>query len=249
MARAPNPNLQPALVEAAVAVFAEHGLAAAKVSDITERAGVSKGAFYLHFESKEALYEQICRNFLATIVNRLHSHELVMCDLSLTPAEMFEELGQADEALLDLFWDHRQPLKMILQGAIGTASAWLADEFIDSIEAVMLQTVSRHHEESGVPSPFRPEFMAAMATGITVMYARRVVHQVDKPVLGQDIRHFRRLMTIGALLPTAQLDVLLEQAFAGVAAHQGAAHQVAAHQVAAHQVAAQAAAILSTIEH
>jgi hypothetical protein len=45
------------------------------------------------------------------------------------------------------------------------------------------------------------------------------------------------------------LDVLLEQAFAGVAAHQGAAHQGAAHQVAAHQVAAQAAAILSTIEH
>lgn len=220
MARAANPHLQPALVEAAIEVFAEHGLAAAKVSDITERAGVSKGAFYLHFESKEALYEQICRDFLAHIVDRLHHHELVMCNMALTPTEMFEQLGRADEALLDLFWQHRRPLKMILQGAIGTTSAWLEDEFIDSIEAVMLQTVSRHHEASGVPSPFRPEFMAAVATGLVVMYARRLARQSERPALGQDIRYFRRLMTIGALLPPAQLEGLLGEALAGAAACQ-----------------------------
>lgn len=217
MARAANPNLQPALIEAAVAVFAERGLEAAKVSDITERAGVSKGAFYLHFESKEALFEQICRGFLEMIVQRLHSHEMVMCDLSLSAAEMFERLGQADEALLDLFWQHRQPLKMILQGAIGTSSAWLADEFIDAIEAVMLQTVSRHHAQSGMPAPFQPEFMAAVATGLVVMYARKLVRLNERPALGQDISQFRRLMTVGALLPSGELDAMVTRALAGSA--------------------------------
>ncbi len=214
MARAANPHLQSGLVEAAEAVFAEHGLAAAKVSDITTRAGVSKGAFYLHFESKEALYEQICRSFLATITDRLRNHEMVLCDLTLSPLELFEKLGDADQALMDLLWDHRQPLSMILHGAIGTPSARLADEFIESIQAVMFHSISDHVQSHGIAMQFRPEFMAAVATGIIVMYARRVAAahgqpDSERPDIGQDTRRFRRIMMLGSLLPAAQLDQML----------------------------------------
>src|SRR5215210_765850 len=55
------------LLRAAEAAFTEHGLAAAKVEDITARAGVSKGAFYLHFESKEDCFRQIIEGFLARL--------------------------------------------------------------------------------------------------------------------------------------------------------------------------------------
>jgi len=55
------------LLLAAEAVFAEHGLAAAKVEDITARARVSKGAFYLHFESKEDCWRQIMEGFIAKL--------------------------------------------------------------------------------------------------------------------------------------------------------------------------------------
>ncbi|MFD6619938.1 ScbR family autoregulator-binding transcription factor [Streptomyces albidoflavus] len=44
-----------AVVEAAARVFAEYGYAAATVSDILKVAGVTKGALYFHFDSKEAL--------------------------------------------------------------------------------------------------------------------------------------------------------------------------------------------------
>ncbi|MCX4997980.1 TetR family transcriptional regulator [Streptomyces longwoodensis] len=44
-----------AVVEAAARVFAEHGYVAAKVTDILRIAGVTKGALYFHFDSKEAL--------------------------------------------------------------------------------------------------------------------------------------------------------------------------------------------------
>ncbi|WAX82217.1 ScbR family autoregulator-binding transcription factor [Streptomyces sp. KMM 9044] len=44
-----------AVLEAAAAVFAEHGYAAATVADILKTAGVTKGALYFHFDSKEAL--------------------------------------------------------------------------------------------------------------------------------------------------------------------------------------------------
>ncbi|MCS0606466.1 TetR/AcrR family transcriptional regulator [Streptomyces sp. LP11] len=44
-----------AVIQAAAEVFAERGYAAATIADILERAGVTKGALYFHFESKEAL--------------------------------------------------------------------------------------------------------------------------------------------------------------------------------------------------
>ena len=43
------------LLEVAATAFAEHGYAATSMSDLVERAGVTRGAFYFHFDSKEAL--------------------------------------------------------------------------------------------------------------------------------------------------------------------------------------------------
>lgn len=43
------------LLDAATAVFAEKGVGATTVSDVTTAAGVAKGTFYLYFESKEQL--------------------------------------------------------------------------------------------------------------------------------------------------------------------------------------------------
>ncbi|TGB02066.1 ScbR family autoregulator-binding transcription factor [Streptomyces sp. MZ04] len=44
-----------AVLEAAAEVFAERGYTAATVADILKTAGVTKGALYFHFDSKEAL--------------------------------------------------------------------------------------------------------------------------------------------------------------------------------------------------
>ncbi|MFC9930858.1 ScbR family autoregulator-binding transcription factor [Streptomyces sp. NPDC127190] len=44
-----------AVLEAAAAVFAERGYAAATIAEILHRAGVTKGALYFHFDSKAAL--------------------------------------------------------------------------------------------------------------------------------------------------------------------------------------------------
>jgi len=53
------------IVEAAMAVFAERGFAAAKLDDIARRAGVSKGALYLYFETKEDLFRAVVGQAIA----------------------------------------------------------------------------------------------------------------------------------------------------------------------------------------
>ena len=53
------------IVEAAMAVFAERGFAAARLEEIARRAGVSKGALYLYFETKEEIFRAVVSQAIA----------------------------------------------------------------------------------------------------------------------------------------------------------------------------------------
>jgi AcrR family transcriptional regulator len=53
------------ILEAALTVFAEKGFAAAKLTEIARRAGVSKAALYLYFETKEDLFRAVVRALVA----------------------------------------------------------------------------------------------------------------------------------------------------------------------------------------
>jgi len=52
------------IISAAVELFAEKGIEATSVQQITEKCGISKGAFYLHFKSKEQLTVAILDYFM-----------------------------------------------------------------------------------------------------------------------------------------------------------------------------------------
>jgi len=56
-----------ALLDAAVAIFSEKGLFGAKLSEIATRAGVTKGAIYSHFDSREDLLVEACRSALRSL--------------------------------------------------------------------------------------------------------------------------------------------------------------------------------------
>ncbi|HZZ36431.1 MAG TPA: helix-turn-helix domain-containing protein, partial [Caulobacteraceae bacterium] len=59
------------IVAAALAVFAEKGFAAARLDDIAARAGVSKGALYLYFETKEELFRAVVSDTVAPNIDTL----------------------------------------------------------------------------------------------------------------------------------------------------------------------------------
>ena len=89
-----------AIVAAALALFAERGFAATSVQDIVERTGVTKCAFYHHFDSKSAvfldIYSILPKHFLRTV------REIATADL---PAGV--ALLQIIEAVAHLVKDFR----------------------------------------------------------------------------------------------------------------------------------------------
>jgi AcrR family transcriptional regulator len=58
------------ILDAALAVFAERGLAAARLDDIAKLAGVSKGTIYLYFANKEELFRGVVRSTVIAFIEQ-----------------------------------------------------------------------------------------------------------------------------------------------------------------------------------
>ena len=61
------------IVDAALAVFAQKGFAAAKLDDIARGAGISKPTLYLYFETKEEIFHTVARAAVASFLEALES--------------------------------------------------------------------------------------------------------------------------------------------------------------------------------
>jgi len=61
------------ILESAIKLFSTRGYNKASVDDICAEAGISKGAFYHHFESKQALFRALLDRWLQTIDNAIEA--------------------------------------------------------------------------------------------------------------------------------------------------------------------------------
>lgn len=61
------------IIESAIKLFSNRGYNAASVDDICAEASISKGAFYHHFESKQALFLALLDGWLKTIDNAIEA--------------------------------------------------------------------------------------------------------------------------------------------------------------------------------
>src|SRR6059058_2245897 len=60
-----------AIMAAGLEEFIARGFSAARLEDVAKRAGVAKGTIYLHFEDKEALFQELIRSAVAPVIARL----------------------------------------------------------------------------------------------------------------------------------------------------------------------------------
>lgn len=65
------------ILSAALEIFTEKGFAAARVEDIAKRAGLSKGAVYLYFESKDAMLKALVEQSAGQIANAASTLSLI----------------------------------------------------------------------------------------------------------------------------------------------------------------------------
>jgi AcrR family transcriptional regulator len=77
------------ILDSAAKLFSTRGFGAASVDEICSEAGISKGAFYHHFESKQALFLALLDNWLQAIDTAIESSK------DKTAPETFKQLTEA----------------------------------------------------------------------------------------------------------------------------------------------------------
>src|SRR5579859_6550136 len=131
MSRPPDPNAKIDLLRAAEEVFLDCGLEKARIEDITARAGRSKGAFYLHFESKEEAFRQIVETFVARLSSCIDAANDAFMTAASDPDNFLARCGEIDLEILEFMWQNRGVVQLMLEGGGSADFGYLIDEFAE----------------------------------------------------------------------------------------------------------------------
>ncbi len=207
MGRPPRPDLHEALLEAARAEFAARGLERARVEDITRRAGASKGAFYLHFASKEEAFDEILQRFMGALEDQARSREEAEdCfrrdhagrpDAELRPLQV-EFDCQVDLALLETLWRNRQMLAVI-ESAGGGRYHRTIDEFRRRMQRFVSDRMAAKQAAGWIRRDADPAVLGDILVGTYEGFARRMVELKDRPDLEGWLRSFTDVLYDGML--------------------------------------------------
>jgi AcrR family transcriptional regulator len=155
------------ILQSARDVFAKHGYHAAKVEDIVHAAGVARGTFYLYFEDKRAIFEEI--------VDRL----LVRFGMSISRVDVAGDVNQQVRdnirRIVHLLLEDKLTTKMLLSDAHGVDPAFdrKIHSFFDQVGSLLEESLV-DGQERGIVVKGNPRLQAIFMIGAL----KEVMHQV-----------------------------------------------------------------------
>jgi len=151
------------IVRAALTVFAAKGFAAARLDEIAARAGVSKGALYLYFATKEDLFRAVVEQSLAP--------NLAFIQAAAANAPEFAGLARSLAALLPQIAE-RAPIAAIAKMVIGEARNFpeLARVWHDQLVGPLIATFGGAIQAAQARGEIRPgdprAYAVSLASGL-----------------------------------------------------------------------------------
>lgn len=119
------------ILKSAMKTFSEVGFRNASIRNICKDAGVTNGAFYAHFESKEALFAALVSDKL-DVFNETYQD---MSDISISSVEdmlkMFESSYSSIETLIRYVYSEKDVFMLVLKSSGGTSYENFVSDLID----------------------------------------------------------------------------------------------------------------------
>jgi AcrR family transcriptional regulator len=173
-----DPKAKIALLRAAEDAFAERGLAGAKVEDIAKKAGLSKGAFYLHFESKEAALKQIVETWLARC-GSFFAPATDEPDAPDDPDEILEFCFERDVQLYEFLWQSRTTM-WVLRSCQGEYE-YLFTAFKTEIQQRNREWLDRWRRGGLIRPDIDAEIAATLMSGAYEELSLKMIQSAQRP--------------------------------------------------------------------
>jgi AcrR family transcriptional regulator len=198
MSRPPDPHAKIDLLRAAEQVFLEHGLEKARIEDITALAGRSKGAFYLHFQSKEEAFRQIVESFLARLATCIdHSTSAFESALKELPA-FLSRCREIDLEILEFVWQNRGVVRLMLEGGGSSQFGYLIDEFAERSRQNTKRLLRWGVDHGIYRADLDVEVCSLVISGAYDRVVRDLMRRDRKPDLAALVAELQKILLAGA---------------------------------------------------
>ena len=185
----------------ALVEFLEKGFLGASLRQIVKNAGVTTGAFYGYFSSKEALFASIVEPHAAALMGRFMEAQTSFAELpeAEQPANMGRASGSYVDWMVDYICQHRQPVKLLLCRAEGTSY----EHFVHNMVEVEVEYTLQYMEVlrrlgRDVPALDR-SLCHIIASGMFNGLFEIVVHDMPREQATRDVAQLRSFYTAGWL--------------------------------------------------
>ena len=187
--------------QAAIQEFLEKGFQGASLRQIVKNAGVTTGAFYGYFSSKEALFNALVEPHAAALMGRFMEAQTSFAEL---PEEeqvshMGDESGNYVRWMVDYICQHRDPVKLLLTRSEGTSY----ERFVHNMVEVEVEYTLRYIEVLRHLGKDVPELSNSIchiiASGMFNGLFEIAIHDIPKEQALQYVEQFRTFYTGGWL--------------------------------------------------
>ena len=187
--------------DAAMEEFLDKGFLGASLRQIVKSAGVTTGAFYGYFSSKEALIASIVEPHAAALMGRYMETQTAFADLpeEEQPSHMGKESSDYLHWMVDYICRNREPVKLLLCRSEGTGY----EHFIHNMVEVEVEYTLKYMDvlrrlDQNVPELDRP-MCHIIASGMFNGIFEIVIHDMPQDKSMRYVDQLRDFYTAGWL--------------------------------------------------
>ena len=194
-----NPITLGRIHQAAKTEFLQKGYKDASLRNIVKSVGMTTGAFYGYYKSKEKLFEALVGEHYAYLLGCFQKAQKEFADLphEQQPEVMGNISGACMFDMLHYAYAHLEECKLILCCSEGTKFSGLIDEMVE-IEAAATHAYQEVLQELGRPSPrIDPALEHILITGMFHTFFELVIHEMPLGDAENYVREMRAFYTAG----------------------------------------------------
>jgi AcrR family transcriptional regulator len=196
MPRPSDPSAKIKLIAAAEAVFVARGLDAAKVEEITGKAGLAKGSFYSHFDSKDDAFRYLVEAMVARMAVYLDAMP-GGCPPGQDIPAVLDFWVSNDLQMFEFIWQNRGLMRLLLEGGSSAAYRHLVDQFADRCGLKIRSFLEGGIQAGLYRSDLDLDLTASFIAGAYDRLARQIVRERHRPDLRAMLRRVQILVLRG----------------------------------------------------
>ena len=185
--------------KAAIDEFIKKGYRASSLRNIVKLAGVTTGAFYGYYSSKEALFDELVgrqyREFTRTY--KEFQEQFAALPIEEQQRQMENHVWDRSEWMTRYIYENKTVFKLLICGADGTKYENFLDDLVQLKAEAAQKFLDTMHQNGVKTNPVEPELEHLLYNGLFASFFELVIHDIPRENADRYIRQLQEFYMAG----------------------------------------------------